>query len=400
MTTTTPAPNTTPSLEDAQRNAIEQSGWGIPFRFLQPRNLAFWLYVFGVGSGALAMFHYFGQRPGFYAPAIAGGALLFGLYLVPWLLLLRHHNRFTSQPAGLLAAGFVWGGVAATFWIAITANGALLDIWTKIGGPAFGSRWAAGLTAPINEEFGKALGLVLLLVLAPRLVRSAYDGFIIGAFIGLGFQVFEDILYAYNGAAQAFGANQAGAVERMFWIRGLSGIVSHALFSAIFCAGLMWVLTTVRGERRVARGLLTMAMAMTFHFTWDDMSGITAGNVYLLFPVLLVVAAIELVALFYVLRHAARTEQAWMRDLLAPEAETRVISPELLDAVSGLYRQRRAYGKGLHNRRAGRHQIEAAHDLAHEIALADGAGTAEVQHARDELTRLRQRASASTEQKG
>ena len=91
------------------------------------------------------------------------------------------------------------------FWIALPANTALLEIWTKAGGTEFATKWAAGLTAPINEEFAKALGLVLLIGLAPRLVRSAYDGFIIGAFIGLGFQVFEDVLYVYNGAAQSFG---------------------------------------------------------------------------------------------------------------------------------------------------------------------------------------------------
>ena len=108
-------------------------------------------------------------------------------------------HRATGRAAG---DGFAWGGIAAPFWIALPANTALLEIWTKVGGTAFAADWAAGLTAPINEEWGKALGLVLLIGLAPRLVRSAYDGFIIGAFIGLGFQVFEDVLYVYNGAAQ------------------------------------------------------------------------------------------------------------------------------------------------------------------------------------------------------
>ena len=99
----------------------------------------------------------------------------------------------------------------------------MLEIWTKIGGTSFAQNWAAGFTAPINEEWGKAVGLVLLLSLAPRLVRSAYDGFIIGAFIGLGFQVFEDVLYVFNGAAQAFGVDQAGKSLRIFVVRGRPG---------------------------------------------------------------------------------------------------------------------------------------------------------------------------------
>ncbi len=191
----------------AQLDAIEQSGWGVRFRFLQPRNLAFWVYVLGVGAGIVGMVKFFGQATGFYGTALAGGVVLFAIYLVPWLLFLHHQNRFTSQPPRLLIAAFVWGATAATFWIAITANGALLEIWAKIGGTAFAQQWAAGLTAPINEEWGKAVGLVLLLCLARRIVRSPYDGFIIGAYIGLGFQVSEDVLYVVNGAMASFGSD-------------------------------------------------------------------------------------------------------------------------------------------------------------------------------------------------
>ncbi|WNV87172.1 PrsW family intramembrane metalloprotease [Umezawaea sp. Da 62-37] len=372
----------------AQLAAIEQSGWGLRFRFPQPHNLAFWVYVIGVGGGALSMFRYFGQGAGFYTPALTGGALLFGLYLVPWLLLLRHHNRYTAQPAGLLAAGFLWGGVAATFWIALPANGALLEIWAKLGGTSFAADWAAGLTAPINEEWGKALGLVLLIGLAPRLVRSAYDGFIIGAFIGLGFEVFEDVLYVYNGAAQLYGVDQFGTSLQMFVIRGASGIVSHALFSAIFCAGLMWVLGRTPGERDVVRGVLAMLAAMVFHFAWDDMGGLGGGGLWAaVLPFL--IAAVELVALFHVLRLAARQERVWMRDLLAPEIGTGAVDPPLLDAVSGLRKERKAYRKHLRSRRGARHLVEGAGDLAHEIARAGGADSPGVVHARNELLRLR-----------
>ncbi|TCO13129.1 protease prsW family protein [Kribbella steppae] len=378
---------TVPEGRAAQLSAIEESGWGQPFRFLQPHNLAFWVYLLGVGGGALTMLRYFGPRAAFYTPALAGGILLFGLYLVPWLLLLRHHNRFTAQPAGLLATGFVWGGVAATFWIALPANSALLEIWAKVGGTSFAADWAAGLTAPINEEWGKALGLVLLIGLAPRLVRSAYDGFIIGAYIGLGFQVFEDVLYVYNGATQLYGVDQLGSSLQVFLTRGAAGIVSHALFSAIFCAGLMWVLGRTPGERNVVRGVLTMLMAMVFHFSWDDMAGLSGGGIAAAF-LPFVIAAIELTALFYVLRHAAQQERAWTRSLLAPELETGAIDPALLDAVSGLRKDRKAYRKHLHSRSKARHLLEAATDLSRELARAHGAETPAVTHARSELHRL------------
>jgi len=377
-----------PEEKAAQLSAIEESGWGAPYRFLRPDNVSFWVYVLGVGGGALTMLRYYGPGAAFYTPALAGGVVLFGLYLVPWFLLLRHHNRFTAQPGALLATGFIWGGIAATFWIALPANAALLDIWAKVGGTSFAADWGAGLTAPINEEWGKAIGLVLLIGLAPRLVRSAYDGFIIGAYIGLGFQVFEDVLYVYNGATQLYGVDQLGSSLQVFVIRGAAGIVSHALFSAIFCAGLMWVLGRARGERKVLRGVLTMLMAMFFHFAWDDMGALGGGTlVAVVLP--FVIAAVELVALFYVLRHAAGTERLWIRELLGPEVEAGVIDPPLLDAVSGLRKDRTKYRKHLHSRTKARHLVEATNDLAQQIARAGGAESPGVAHARTELRRLR-----------
>lgn len=379
----------TSEAKTAQLAAIEQSGWGQPFRLVQPRNLAFWVYLLGVGGGALAVLRYFGPGAHFYSPALTGGVLLFGLYLVPWLLLLRHQNRYTAQPGTLLAAAFAWGGLAATFWIALPANTALLEIWTKLGGTAFASDWAAGLTAPVNEEFGKALGLVLLIGLAPRLVRGAYDGFIIGAFIGLGFQVFEDVLYVYNGAAQTFGTDQIGSSLQVFLLRGAAGIVSHALFSAIFCAGLMWVLGRTPGERNVPRGVLTMLTAMVFHFAWDDMAGLSGGIGALAVTLPFVIAAVELVTLFYVLRHAATQERVWIRMLLQPESDAGVIDPALLAAVSGLRKDRKAFRKLVHSRSRTRHLLDATADLARELARAQGSETSEVAHARAELLRLR-----------
>ncbi|MGW6441697.1 PrsW family intramembrane metalloprotease [Lentzea sp. NPDC055074] len=379
----------TTDAKTMQLAAIEQSGWGRPFRLVQPRNLAFWVYLLGVGGGVLAVLRYFGPGVHFYGPALTGGVLLFALYLVPWLLLLRHQNRYTAQPGTLLAAAFAWGGLAAPFWIALPANTALLEIWTKVGGTAFAADWAAGLTAPVTEEFSKALGLVLLIGLAPRVVRSAYDGFIIGAFLGLGFQVFEDVLYVYNGAAQTFGTDQLTTSFQVFLARGAAGIVSHALFSAIFCAGLMWVLGRTPGERDVPRGVLTMLAAMVFHFAWDDMGGLSGGIGALAVLLPFVIAVVELVTLFYVLRHAARQERIWIRQLLQPEADAGVVDPALLDAVSGLRKDRKAFRKLVRGRSRARHLLDAASDLARELALARGSDTGEVAHARAELLRLR-----------
>ena len=96
----------------------------------------------------------------------------------------------------------------------------------------------AALTARVNEELAKGAGVALLLVLAPRLVRSPFDGLILGALIGLGFQISEDISYAFIGAANSFG--DVGAAWATIIVRTLASIPSHWMYTAVFGAGLVW----------------------------------------------------------------------------------------------------------------------------------------------------------------
>ena len=71
----------------------------------------------------------------------------------------------------------------------------------------------------------------------------------IGAFIGLGFQIVEDISYAMNSAASQFCANQVGASLQTVYLRTVVGVSAHILYSAIFCAGLIYVLGTAEQPR-------------------------------------------------------------------------------------------------------------------------------------------------------
>jgi RsiW-degrading membrane proteinase PrsW (M82 family) len=113
--------------------------------------------------------------------------------------------------------------VAATFWIALRANDAILTIYAKAFGNAWASAWGPALTAPFTEETAKMLGLVLLIGLVPQVLRTPFDGFITGAFIGLGFQISEDILYGFQGASAHFGLNQGTLVGQTLVARGWPG---------------------------------------------------------------------------------------------------------------------------------------------------------------------------------
>jgi RsiW-degrading membrane proteinase PrsW (M82 family) len=380
--------------QDSRAAALEESGWGAPFRLLQPRNLCFWVYALGVASGIWKMVQYYGAGAGAYGVGLGTGALAFAIYTIPWLVLLAYHNRYTRLPGSLLAAAFVWGAAAASFWIALPANGALLSLYGKAFGQAWVTDWGAGLTAPINEEIGKGLGLILLLGLARRLIRSPFDGLIVGAYLGLGFQISEDVLYAFNNTATNFGADQVGSAWQIVVVRSATGLFGHVLFSAVFCSGVMWLLG--RGDRpRRVRGLLLMLAAMVAHGCWDTLSALgylLAGGAGVLLLMIVVMPVLDLLLLGLAFRLAVPQEQAWLRAILAPETESGLLTEAEVAAAAGGWRTRRHYRKAQHGHREkqrAKHLLTAANDLAEQIAEAHGHDTDGVEHARAEITRLR-----------
>ena len=371
--------------------ALELSGWGQPFRFVQPHNLCFWVYLALSAVGLVHLVRYFGPGSGVVGTGLAAGTIAVAIYGLLFLAFLRLTDHYERQPRTLVLAAFLWGGVAGTFGFALTANTAMLAIYPKLFGQAFGADWSAALTAPLTEETGKAAGFILLLGLAPRLIRSAYDGVFIGAFIGLGFQLFENVLYSFNTAITAFGVNQTDAALGTFAARAFSGVFSHTLFSALFCCGLIFAIGTAIQPRRLGLGIGLMVLAMIAHGCWDSASALGDGTpLGLLAAILVGIAA--LIAVIRALRRTAPQEREFLRAILEPEVENGTLTAEELDAVCAPRKQRRQFiraGKGHKRHHTTKHVLRAALDLAHEIAAAGGRENARVAHERGEIERLR-----------
>lgn len=373
-----------------QAAAIAESGWGTGFHLIQPRNLCFWVFLWGMAAGAFQILQTYSPAIGPYGLALGSGLLVFALYTIPWVLLLNYHNRYTSIPRSALVVAFVWSFVAGTYWMGLQANSAVLSLWAKAFGTGFAQDWSAGLTAPITEEIAKATALVLIMGLAPRMVNSAYDGLIIGGFAGLGLQIAEDVLYVANGAAAAHGVDQVGAAVSTLYSRGIAGLTQHVLFSAVFCAGLMWLIGKEKGHR--LRGGLLMLAVVVLHSCWDNMIAVGTLLFGRLGPIILPFLLLPVLGgllLWWTFRLAAPREQAWMRDLLRPEQENGVLTEPELVAIAGGYRARRHFLRTAEHRRSARHVLAAAADLARELAGAGGQETPLVAHARSEVLRLR-----------
>jgi hypothetical protein len=209
----------------------------------------------------------------------------------------------------------------------------------------------------------------------------------------LGFQVVEDVSYAVNSAASAFGANQLANGGKTLGIHIAIAIPSHWMYSGVFCAGLVWLVGRPDSPPRRSLGLILMLTAMLLHGLWDGIAGFASLSTALgiLMPFLVGSALIFVYVATY--KVAVKTERNWMQELLAPEVPLGVVYPAELDVVAASRHRRKAYVKaikGRHARRTAKHVIEATTDLGLQLARDHGTDTPAVNHLRSEVGRLRQ----------
>jgi hypothetical protein len=135
-----------------------------------------------------------------------------------------------------------------------------------------------------------------------------------------------------------------------------------------------------------------MAAAMLLHGIWDSVGAIAGPNPLALVGLLIAVIVVALVTAVRVYRLTVRRERDFMRDVMAPEQARGVITVAELDAMAGDRKARKLYrraSRGRRERKRARYVLNAAYDLAGELAAARGADTDRVRFARTEVGRIR-----------
>ena len=145
--------------EAASAEALETSGWGEKFTFVQPHNLCFWVYLALMAVGVFQAWSYFGPKIGFYANAFAVSAVLCALFGGAWWLWLRHVDRWERQPTGLVVAGVAWGAIAG-------------DVRVRDDGQ---HRNARHLSQAVRAGLGSLVGGRVHRAASPRSRRSCAD---------------------------------------------------------------------------------------------------------------------------------------------------------------------------------------------------------------------------------
>ena len=298
----------TPSARRWRFSVAPTPRWSRALKSLQLP--AFWVLAVVMTICAMRLFDLLSSPFARFPTATMTAVILFALYAVPFWLFISSMDFLEREPPLLLATAFAWGALVATT-TAMPGNRALLGLLAKLISPDFAFAWGAAIVSPVIEELLKALGLVMIVLIARKQINSVLDGMVYGALIGLGFQVIENVFYSINAVEAANAGDQVGPVVATFFLRGfLAGLWSHTLFSAMAGAGIAWFL--VRTDKSLIvrwLGLLTgLFLAWGIHFIWNSpilMDGMGSGGAGLLLGLLLkgLPALILVMGLLWVARH-------------------------------------------------------------------------------------------------
>ena len=205
---------------------------------------------------------------GYFLAALGPGASLIGmvLALIPLsgvLLAVRIVDRWEPEPRNLVIFAVAWGGIAAV-GIALGVDWLLAFALGARDTPA-DEVISAVIQAPIVEEFGKGLGVLIIFATARRAFDGPVDGIVYGALIGAGFAFTENIQY--------FGLSlDGGAAETTvtFFMRGILSPFAHVMFTSV--TGFALGLAARRGVRTggaIGPWIVGMIGATVLHAIWN-----------------------------------------------------------------------------------------------------------------------------------
>lgn len=349
----------------------------------RPSEPILWLSAILILFGGVEMTSMFAGAFREYPTGTAFAFGLFAIYTVPFIWFIRQRDLFEPEPIPLLGLAFTWGALVATAG-AISGNVAIAGILAKTAGLEFATVWTPAIAGPTTEEVLKTAGIIAIALLAKGAIGSALDGMAYGAMVGLGFQIVENVLYAINAIALSGAENEIDPVVGIFILRGLlSGLWSHAMYSALIGAGIGYALSHHGRSmpRRIAVAAIAFGLGWGLHFLWNSpllttRFGDGAG-------ILLAILAkgflgLSIVAVVY--RVAKASDRHWFVQTLSGEVNSGVLSQAELDSMLSIRRRRRFRRTSAGPARTIGHRQRLMVDLAGAIAGGD--------HARADTIRL------------
>jgi len=168
-------------------------------------------------------------------------------------------DRYEKEPKRLLAAAFLWGAIPALL-VAIAVR-LFFRLPADLLGPEAIEAVRAGLVAPLVEEALKGIAVIIIAVRYRLEFDDMLDGIIYGAMVGFGFAMTGNTL-SYLGA---FLLRGFGGLSSTIFVEGVLYGMNHALYSALFGAGLGYARLARQRWQRWSIPLATFVLAVVSH---------------------------------------------------------------------------------------------------------------------------------------
>mgnify|MGYP002751365048 FL=1 len=259
-----------PSAAQYPQAAPQQvQSWAMP---TSPKKApVFEAVVIGVGAAMMLV----GTSSFLFASGPFLGFFLAIMCLVPLVIILaflQFVDRFEPEPWWTKIAALLWGGGVAVFFAGITNGLAGVAVASATGSGAAGSVFEGVVAAPLGEEFLKALGVLVIVMMRRHRISSPLDGLVYAGYSAAGFLVVEDFSYFvitfYN-----------GVLAETFIMRVLLGVFGHVMYTSCTGWAIGWAVTRTRSIG-AGIGVVTLGylIAVTMHGLWNGSATISGSR--------------------------------------------------------------------------------------------------------------------------
>lgn len=293
--------------------------------------------------------------------AFALGGVMALVPLVIVFLAVRWIDRWEPEPKLALAIAFLWGAAMAVF-IALAIGAEIENVINSLGGPGPGYEFfAAAIQAPIVEESGKGLGVLLIFLVGRRYFDGPVDGVVYAAWVAGGFAFTENILYFGSQLVDVGGFDSS--VGEIFLVRGIMSPFAHVMFTA--CTGIALGFAARRGSGfwgAVGFFLIGLIPAMLLHGLWNGalyfVNDFYGYYILVQFPLFAMATGLVI--------YLRRQETRLTRDRLAEYAAVGWFAPDEVAALATPAGRRQALAWAIRNNRRAqmRRYIRTATHLA------------------------------------
>jgi RsiW-degrading membrane proteinase PrsW (M82 family) len=168
-------------------------------------------------------------------------------------------DRYEKEPKRLLASAFLWGAIPAIL-VALAVR-VFFRLPPELLGPKAIEALQTGLVAPLMEEALKG-AVVLWIAWRYRMeFDDVLDGIVYGAMAGFGFAMTGNAL-SYLGAFLLRGFS---GLSNTIFVQGVLYGLNHAMYSAIFGAGLGYARLARKRWQRWAVPLAAFVLSVVVH---------------------------------------------------------------------------------------------------------------------------------------